>query len=861
MELGFFVPVKSAQKGDNSVVGNQAVIFNDKYNETIFISSRKEDEPRILVDLNKKTMSIDFSHCLNGYERLMSVNGASSYHIGNGIFTFPIKSVTIDGKENFSFEIDSIKHTFEVGSQSFSITDQSKNKTVLSSLTSDFYNVNFSQDVLKNLTPSKKCTLPQIRVTALPIQMAEFLEKNKELATQSGLETLNIKNIHLVKINNNIMLARGNSLVPIADAKNINSSVFFAKVGEDYHVTFGMSLNASGHIVDAVGASKLTEQDATELKAFLGHTGKILSQDEYASLKIQAKKLTVYNETTKKAETISPMPQPQRNFESTEQTNIESENQPASNNLPTLQVHAHDKNKHDDDNGDSEHGLAIMENTQTNQNSADTQVEPPPFENAPEASTEANTPNAENNASEENLPPITDDVPNPEASAQPEVTNSQQPSATQTAQASPARSAPKKDFKKDAAKISGVLSKFLGFGLVVAAVATPGAIAMLAVGTTFFLTGYTSDDFVDIVEALLRYSQRPRADRQPRQQTMQNAQQAQEQNLENAQSHEQNLEQTDDLEGNNPSQNEEMLALEGKEKLLLTGRDLELENSDDDQKLLTGKSLESATNDEEIFDKETKDLKDAIQDSFKKLSELHNNTVNEERKVIERTEKALQQEQTILDQKSVEYKNIYENPSSTEEQRNVAAEGLKNIQAQKEQLAIKKATFEKQKAEIEKIVNEEFKPLVLDLEKQQHDIEDSISDIITQENGGTKVADGTYFYEGFDSSARERKKQEKRNKEQLEQASAQLLNEELLEEDAKAEKDEIENDKQTKTSSLEEDKAKLKDKMLDLKQKQDKMLDKEKGPYAKIKGVVEKIKGLFKSSSHTQNNSNEQNFD
>ena len=317
MASNFSIPVKSAEKNNNKIIGNQKITFDEKMQNEITIgsSTNANGQPFIRANLNNNTLNIKFAPDSPALKALQSVEGIEKFLKPDGSYEFPLKSITADGRENFSFEIDSISFIFNVTADTFAVTDQNKNKTPIfnSSSPDNLFDVNLSSNFFKNINLGKTpASAPKINVKSLPIQTFRYLEANPEVAKANNIETLHLRSIHLLKINGEVMIARGNTISPLADTKEVNRSVYFAEIDGTFHVAFGMEMNGAMQITEAVGLSGLSQKEMETIKQFIGHTDRTLTKDEYTALKIQAKRLTSYSQTTKRAEGFTPLPDASR---------------------------------------------------------------------------------------------------------------------------------------------------------------------------------------------------------------------------------------------------------------------------------------------------------------------------------------------------------------------------------------------------------------------------------------------------------------------------------------------------------------------------------------------------------------------
>lgn len=228
MAKSFYIPVKSAEKNSTKIIGNQQITFDEKRKNNIFISSNNKNEPTINADLNKNILTIKFEPGSPALERMLKVEGALKFLKADGTFEFPIKSVTVDGKENFSFEIESIKYTFNVTADNFVVQDENKVKTQISATPDNVFNASLSEDFFANLNLGAKAPAPKINVTSLPIQTFDYLNTNPEVAKKYGLESFHLRNLHLLKVDGQILIARGNTITPIAD-KDVDRAIFCRK--------------------------------------------------------------------------------------------------------------------------------------------------------------------------------------------------------------------------------------------------------------------------------------------------------------------------------------------------------------------------------------------------------------------------------------------------------------------------------------------------------------------------------------------------------------------------------------------------------------------------------------------------------
>lgn len=843
----FFIPVKNSGKNNSKIVGNQEISFDEKLNDEIIIGSisNENGQPFIKADLGKKTVSLKFAPNSPALHALQTVDGISKYLKPDGSYEFPLKSITADGRENFTFEIDSINYSFNVTADNFTVTDQNKNKTsIYSSQTPEsLFNVSLSPNFFSNINLGKtSANVPKINVTSLPIQTFDFLNANPDYLKANNIEVFNLRNIHLLKINGEIMIARGNSISPLADTKEINRSVYFAEIGDSFHVAFGLEMNSSMQLTEAVGTSGLSQKEVEALKDFMGHTGKTLSQDEYNALKIQAKRLTSYAQTTKKAD-FSPLPpRPPRKIEDVVPEDWVDV-------IPTPYDPGPKKNDDTDDTTvepgpNEEHGLVpttphLPETTPEPEPKTPTWQEPPPLDPDGGKNDNENT-DGGNNGGE--TPP-----PQPE---QPQ-TNPQQPSPQQPAPKKPEN---KRDVKKDALKVSGILSKLLGFALVVAAAVTPGAIALLAVGMVLFMTGYVSNDVVDLVETFLNYlgnRKERNSNRNPQAQNQRQASQEQEQGEDKTASKEKESEKED----------EDLKALPaGEEKLLLTdGKEKEL--AGDDKLLLEAGNheLEESEVSEDAEDPEISNISNEMMEGLQELHEEHRKIVSEKNTVIQDAEAEIVKEtKEISDiEKQIETIKQDERP----EAKAMAEKMYQELLEKQTKLAQKQAFLNEQKENIETITETEIKPSLTKIQEKMQEVQDSREDIIAQErDGAIKTGDGEFFYQADnDSSSRGKRKKQNKQQQQATQAAQNIFEQEsVIEEESKAQTEQVFEEDNAK--QIAKEKQILKEKAQEAIQEQQKLLDKEKGPYAKIKGAVDKIKSLFgKNKTSTQNQDMSQN--
>ncbi len=960
MASNFSIPVKSAEKNNNKIIGNQKITFDEKMQNEITIgsSTNANGQPFIRANLNNNTLNIKFAPDSPALKALQSVEGIEKFLKPDGSYEFPLKSITADGRENFSFEIDSISFIFNVTADTFAVTDQNKNKTPIfnSSSPDNLFDVNLSSDFFKNINLGKTpASAPKINVKSLPIQTFRYLEANPEVAKANNIETLHLRGIHLLKINGEVMIARGNTISPLADTKEVNRSVYFAEIDGTFHVAFGMEMNGAMQITEAVGLSGLSQKEMETIKQFIGHTDRTLTKDEYTALKIQAKRLTSYSQTTKRAESFTPLPprpepprrpddvipeppkepepeQPQPpTFEDPgpnppeqpepEQPQPEQPEQPEP---PTFE----DPGPNPPEQPEPEQPEQPQpEQPQPEQPQPPTfedpgpnppeqprrpddvipepepeQPEPPTFEdpgpNPPEqprrpddVTPEPKRPASPGDGGAPGLVPIPphemNPTPEPEPSPHedpppfeggdeetpadggdggdgsdggdggtPPTTPEPEPTAPTPPPTAPTPSAPpappRRDVRKDALKVSGILSKLVGFGLIMMSIALPGTVALLAVGAMLFLSGYVSNDVVDLVEIFMNYVSRPR--RRRGRTAGQQAEAQAEQGQEHTQDHTQERapELTDELGlSSEQAPEDELQALPpGEEQMLLTdGR--EAEHSEDGSPQPTQPTDGSPL---EIPD-ELDMRKQQVLDTITEFRDEHNKVIQEKKKTI----RIVQHEIDVKSRDLAEQIARTEASLSRTEDPTQRAEmesSLRGMKTEQADLARKQASLNAYSQQIDATIKTEVEPSLLNIQAKTREFLDTYNGLVAQEReGAEKMGEDVYFYqEGANTSSRNSKKSKKSQQDAV-QASETIMTEELHEERVVQEHQaETQAQDQARAQEITKQKEKLKTQVQEITEEQKKVLDQETGPYAKIKGTIGKIRELL-GRNKTQNTS------
>ena len=906
MAKSFYIPVKSAEKNSTKIIGNQQITFDEKRKNNIFISSNNKNEPTINADLNKNILTIKFEPGSPALERMLKVEGALKFLKADGTFEFPIKSVTVDGKENFSFEIESIKYTFNVTADNFVVQDENKVKTQISATPDNVFNASLSEDFFANLNLGAKAPAPKINVTSLPIQTFNYLNTNPEVAKKYGLESFHLRNLHLLKVDGQILIARGNTITPIAD-KDVDRAIFFAENGSSFRVAFGMKMNRNSQITEAVGMASLSRKDLEALQTFLGHSDKVLTQAEYDALKIYPKNLVSYKETTKRADNASPLPpRPPRDRTGVIPEDIIVDPPPPDD---TVEPPPEDGGKTDDhvepeppkdktdgqDKGDDKGDDTVepeppkdggktddhVEPEPPKDNQHDDTVDPPPSEKQDDGESRNKggggtgggnggndggnggdggdggehgivpfTPNLPQQSPEQEPEESGDPTPlnpggdggnggnndggdsgdnggstNPEGEPEQEGGNGQQPAAPAQPAPAPAKSK-KPDFKKDALKITGALTKLLGFGLIMASIAVPGLVFL---GALLFLGGYISNDVVDLVETILKY----RYDKKERRRN-QNARQA-----ERTQDRQQ--EQAPELSQAQEQTQDEQLALTGEDKLLLTDGK---EKSQDSNPELPGGTppLLGGEANELGLDEEGLRVQDEYEAGWDIVHQTHDKYVQEKNELFAAAEQAISEERAEV-QRLQSRAEALRVAATTPEQKAKAEKLAMEASSRQAALTIKEAEFNKYKEEIATIVETDMAPTVKGIAADRKEVETLREEILAQENeGAVRLDDGTFYYE----AASDRKK--KRAAEQAATASQDILRTELSEEERKAQvaqEEVVREDQMAQARHIEEEKKTLVEKMKKVNESQEQAVQQDSGPYAKVKSVLNKISQLF----------------
>ena len=886
MASNFSIPVKSAEKNNNKIIGNQKITFDEKMQNEITIgsSTNANGQPFIRANLNNNTLNIKFAPDSPALKALQSVEGIEKFLKPDGSYEFPLKSITADGRENFSFEIDSISFIFNVTADTFAVTDQNKNKTPIfnSSSPDNLFDVNLSSDFFKNINLGKTpASAPKINVKSLPIQTFRYLEANPEVAKANNIETLHLRSIHLLKINGEVMIARGNTISPLADTKEVNRSVYFAEIDGTFHVAFGMEMNGAMQITEAVGLSGLSQKEMETIKQFIGHTDRTLTKDEYTALKIQAKRLTSYSQTTKRAEGFTPLPprpEPPRQPDDVI-PEPPKEPEPEQPQPPTFE----DPGPNPPEQPEPEQ----PEQPQPEQPQPEQpkQPEPPTFEdpgpNPPEqprrpddVTPEPRRPDSPGDGGAPGLVPIPphemNPTPEPEPSPHedpppfeggdeetpadggdggdgsdggdggtPPTTPEPEPTAPTPPPTAPAPSAPpappRRNVRKDALKVSGILSKLLGFGLIMMSIALPGTVALLAVGAMLFLSGYVSNDVVDLVEIFMNYVSRPR--RRRGRTAGQQAEAQAEQGQEHTQDHTQERapELTDELGlSSEQAPEDELQALPpGEEQMLLTdGR--EAEHSEDGSPQPTQPADGSPL---EIPD-ELDMRKQQVLDTITEFRDEHNKVIQEKKKKIRIVQHEIDVKSRAL---AEQIARTEASLSRTEDptQRAEMESSLRGMKTEQADLARKQASLNAYSQQIDATIKTEVEPSLLNIQAKTREFLDTYNGLVAQEReGAEKMGEDVYFYqEGANTSSRNSKKSKKSQQDAV-QASETIMTEELHEERVVQEHQaETQAEDQVRAQEIAKQKEKLKT-----------------GPYAKIKGTIGKIRELL-GRNKTQNTS------
>lgn len=866
MASNFSIPVKSAEKNNNKIIGNQKITFDEKMQNEITIgsSTNANGQPFIRANLNNNTLNIKFAPDSPALKALQSVEGIEKFLKPDGSYEFPLKSITADGRENFSFEIDSISFIFNVTADTFAVTDQNKNKTPIfnSSSPDNLFDVNLSSNFFKNINLGKTpASAPKINVKSLPIQTFRYLEANPEVAKANNIETLHLRSIHLLKINGEVMIARGNTISPLADTKEVNRSVYFAEIDGTFHVAFGMEMNGAMQITEAVGLSGLSQKEMETIKQFIGHTDRTLTKDEYTALKIQAKRLTSYSQTTKRAEGFTPLPprpEPPRQPDDVipeppkepepEQPQPPTFEDPGPN--PPEQPRRPDdvtpEPRRPDSPGDGgAPGLVPIpphEMNPTPEPEPSPHEDPPPFEGGDEETPADGGDGGDgSDGGDGGTPPTT---------PEPEPTAPTPPPTAPTPSAPPVP--PRRNVRKDALKVSGILSKLVGFGLIMMSIALPGTVALLAVGAMLFLSGYVSNDVVDLVEIFMNYVSRPR--RRRGRTAGQQAEAQAEQGQEHTQDHTQERapELTDELGlSSEQAPEDELQALPpGEEQMLLTdGR--EAEHSEDGSPQPTQPADGSPL---EIPD-ELDMRKQQVLDTITEFRDEHNKVIQEKKKTI----KIVQHEIDVKSRDLAEQIARTEaNLSRTEDptQRAEMESSLRGMKTEQADLARKQASLNAYSQQIDATIKTEVEPSLLNIQAKTREFLDTYNGLVAQEReGAEKMGEDVYFYqEGANTSSRNSKKSKKSQQDAV-QASETIMTEELHEERVVQEHQaETQAQDQARAQEIAKQKEKLKTQVQEITEEQKKVLDQETGPYAKIKGTIGKIRELL-GRNKTQNTS------
>ena len=904
MASNFSIPVKSAEKNNNKIIGNQKITFDEKMQNEITIgsSTNANGQPFIRANLNNNTLNIKFAPDSPALKALQSVEGIEKFLKPDGSYEFPLKSITADGRENFSFEIDSISFIFNVTADTFAVTDQNKNKTPIfnSSSPDNLFDVNLSSDFFKNINLGKTpASAPKINVKSLPIQTFRYLEANPEVAKANNIETLHLRSIHLLKINGEVMIARGNTISPLADTKEVNRSVYFAEIDGTFHVAFGMEMNGAMQITEAVGLSRLSQKEMETIKQFIGHTDRTLTKDEYTALKIQAKRLTSYSQTTKRAEGFTPLPPrpepPRRPDDVIPEPEPEQPEQPEP---PTFE----DPGPNPPEQPEPEQPEQPQPEQPQPEQPQPEQPQPPTFEdpgpNPPEqprrpddVTPEPKRPDSPGDGGAPGLVPIPphemNPTPEPEPSPHedpppfeggdeetpadggdggdgsdggdggtPPTTPEPEPTAPTPPPTAPTPSAPpappRRNVRKDALKVSGILAKLLGFGLIMMSIALPGTVALLAVGAMLFLSGYVSNDVVDLVEIFMNYVSRPR--RRRGRTAGQQAEAQAEQGQEHTQDHTQERapELTDELGlSSEQAPEDELQALPpGEEQMLLTdGR--EAEHSEDGSPQPTQPTDGSPL---EIPD-ELDMRKQQVLDTITEFRDEHNKVIQEKKKTI----KIVQHEIDVKSRDLAEQIARTEASLSRTEDPTQRAEmesSLRGMKTEQADLARKQASLNAYSQQIDATIKTEVEPSLLNIQAKTREFLDTYDGLVAQEReGAEKMGEDVYFYqEGANTSSRDSKKSKKSQQDAV-QASETIMTEELHEERVVQEHQaETQAEDQVRAQEIAKQKEKLKTQVQEITEEQKKVLDQETGPYAKIKGTIGKIRELL-GRNKTQNTS------
>ncbi len=840
----FFIPVKK----DGKILGSQKISIDENLSKVISISSKEPNSPNIKVDIENKVLYVECPPNSASLSAISSIKGVTEYKTSDGNFIFPIKSVIMDGKENFSFEIDGFNYTFNIEANGFTITDSTRHTTEISVLSTNLFDVTLSQDIFTILNFEKAHqNLPQINTKNLPIQLFDYIQSTPKLLSDPyNASALQVKNIKLLKINGEILIARGNTFTPIADSKKTNLSTFFAEGDSGYIAVFGMSMNSTGNLVDAVGVKNLSKEEITQIQAFLGHNGKILTSTEFKNLKIHPKNLVVYKQTTKDYKQETTTEQIKQSFVSQKEQSEDEQQEPSplpipatnpthtthSSPLPTVARTSSFAPKNEDDN---------------------TSDSPVPSEPRPSIPPEFNgsqqeTFNEDNGteqvqtrqeAKQEEQQPDNGDRKHNKETGQVPSSQSEQ-SSTQSQPAKQNDSSNKKSSNKSreqALKITGSLTKLLGFALVMMSLG-PASYALCAVGFFLFFSGYVSTDVVDIVEAIINFSKnkakrktnRPRVNQKSQENTVnRNKDKTKEQVEEQEQVQEQAVQPYNEQEAQNT------------QDLLTSGKNLKTKTVDD---YLLNK------NGEEIFDSETKELFGQIKEQNDDLRERTNSTIHKCSEVVSECENELIAKKKELKKQIEQYNTLSQ--SESQEDRDLAEKIKGQIVEQRNQILNAEQVLQEEKEALKTTIKKDLPEVGNSIKKLVENAEDLIVDINLQENELIKN-DGDFSYS--EEAHNENNKKRQKAREQTETANREILEQEVLQE----EETKIEEEKQIETrQQIAENKKVLKEKLQEIVTEQKRVLAESQGPYKKMLSSIERIKSAFSAFTQSQNQNKEQ---
>ena len=828
----FFILVKN----ENKRVGFQNITIDEKSSKNIVISSKEPNSPHLEIDIEKGVLSVE---CPSNSTALSSISGipnTDKYKTADGKYEFPIKSVNMDGKENFSFEIDGFNYTFNIDANNFFITDEKKQKTLIAGLSTAFFDVTLSQDIFANLNLSKKMeNLPKINTRNLPIQILDYIKSTPELLKAPyNASVLQIGSINLLKLNDEFLIARGNTLSPLANSKNVELSTFFAESENGYIATFGMSINQTGNIVDAVGVKNLSEEQIKQLQNFLGHSGKILTSEEFGNLKIHPKNLVVYKQTTKTLNSNA-LKASSQSFAQFEQNDDDVEQDPTNSALPIPANEASfTPKKKDETPTDSSPIPEIHSLTPPNfEQQLESFDNVAPSQNPEESPSDVDTTSEgkeNNNAdAEEQNTPSQPSTPPPSNTPTGNVQRQEQSANNNNS---------KKKTREQALKLTGSLTKLLGFALVMMSLG-PASYALCAVGFFLFFSGYVSTDVVDIVESILNFAKgrRNRTNNRQRNNNQTNERTNEQSNEQaNEQANEMVNEQEESSVQQIPEQDQQEKLSAKKERPLLTGdKRLKKKNITDFLKNERG---------EEIFDEETNDLFGQVEENGALLNETAKRNIESCSDILKESENNLKVQKQKLKTQISRYNELAQSESAEDK---LLAEEIK-LQIVESRKAILNAeqVLKSEKEEMETILTTEIKENAKKVISLTSDAENLVTSINSQENDLIKEEDGTISYDNPEES-KNRKRQ--KNVAQNENDSRQILEDEIQEETAQ-EQEKIQ--QEIKREKLAENKQNLKEKLKEIVTEQERVIVQNQSSYEKLHQSIQKIKAVFSIFTKTQ---------